>query len=102
TETRTSGIYHLSYTTLCRSKRGNKWAVVIYLGRDETTGKKLYRWHSGFKTKAEAERELARLVNDAHTGAYVEPEKMSVAEYLRLDRKSTRLNSSHVKISYAV
>jgi len=64
-------------------KRGNKWAVVIYLGRDETTGKKLYRWHSGFKTKAEAERELARLVNDAHTGAYVEPEKMSVAEYLR-------------------
>src|SRR5690606_41527662 len=38
-------------------------------------------------------RRLAYPINDFHEGYYV---------FLQIDRKSTRLNSSHVKISYAV
>lgn len=64
-------------------KRGRSWCVVIYEGKDEATGKRRYRWYSGFRTRADAERELARLLHDLHTGTYVEPEKMTVAEYLR-------------------
>ncbi|HEY8416383.1 MAG TPA: site-specific integrase [Thermaerobacter sp.] len=64
-------------------KRGRSWAVVIYEGKDEATGRKRYRWYGGFRTRAEAERELARLLNDWHTGTYVQPERMTVAEYLR-------------------
>src|SRR5690606_39796945 len=38
---------------------------------------------------------------EIHPGESVE-EKISLSERFGLDRKSTRLNSSHVKISYAV
>ena len=34
-------------------RRGSKWAVVIDVGRDPTTGKRLRRWHSGFATRKE-------------------------------------------------
>ena len=38
-------------------QRGTNWAVIIDHGRDEN-GKRKQKWHSGYQTKAEAERAL--------------------------------------------
>ena len=51
------------------------------LGRDEE-GKRRQRWHSVRGTKKDAERELARLMNEINLGAYVEPSRMLVRDYL--------------------
>lgn len=65
-------------------KRGERsWAIVIELDRDPVTGKRRQKWHTVQGTKKKAEGELARLLNDVATGGYVEPAKMTVAEYLR-------------------
>jgi integrase len=63
-------------------KRGkNSWAVVIFLGRDPG-GKQHRKWHAVRGTRRDAQRELARLMNEINTGSYVEPARMTVAEYL--------------------
>lgn len=63
-------------------KRGkNSWAVVIFLGRDPD-GKQHRKWHTVRGTRRDAQRELARLMNEINTGAYVEPARISLAEYL--------------------
>ena len=63
-------------------KRGkSSWAVVLYLGRD-ATGKERHKWHSVRGTQRDAQRELARLLHETSTGAYVEPTRMSVSEFL--------------------
>src|SRR5436309_11901434 len=43
---------------------------------------------------------LEALVNDANPG--LRTQALHLSSQARVDRKSTRLNSSHVKISYAV
>src|SRR5690606_30793600 len=57
----------------------------------------IFVWHSGSKAlyNIEAEARIVKVLNDQGEEA---------AEEMRncIDRKSTRLNSSHVKISYAV
>ena len=63
-------------------KRGkSSWAVVIFLGRD-AGGKQHRRWHAVRGTRRDAQRELARLMNEINTGAYVEPTHMTVGEFL--------------------
>ena len=63
-------------------KRGQRsWAIVLDLGRD-ANGKRRQKWHSVKGTKRDAERELARLLNDLNTGGYVEPTRMLVRDYL--------------------
>ena len=32
-------------------KRGSRWPVVIDLGRDPLTCKRIRKWHSGFRSK---------------------------------------------------
>jgi integrase len=63
-------------------KRGEKsWAIVLDIGRDEN-GKRRQKWHSVRGIKKEAEAEMSRLLNEMNTGAYVEPARMSVRDYL--------------------
>ena len=63
-------------------KRGkSSWAVVIFLGRDQS-GKQRRKWHTVRGTRRDAQRELTRLMNELNTGAYVEPARMTVSEYL--------------------
>jgi len=63
-------------------KRGKKWSVVIDVGRDEN-GKRIRRWHSGFATKREAEEERIEILSRLQRGSYVEPTKLTLAEFLR-------------------
>ena len=63
-------------------KRGkSSWAIVFDLGR-EPDGRRRQRWHSIKGTKRDAERELARLLHEFNTGAYVEPVRMPMSEFL--------------------
>ena len=64
-------------------KRGkNAWAIVLDIGHDEA-GKRRQRWHSVKGTKRDAERELAQLINELNTGAYVEASRLTVSAYLK-------------------
>ena len=63
-------------------KRGkSSWTVVIFLGRD-ASGKQHRKWHAVQGNRKDAQRELARLLNEINTGAYVEPARMTVSEFL--------------------
>lgn len=63
-------------------KRGTLWAVVVDLPRDPTSGKRKQRWHSGFKTRKEAERALADVLSRLDQGTYAEPTKKTFAMFL--------------------
>lgn len=63
-------------------KRGNSWAVVVDHDRDQD-GKRRQKWHSGFRTKRDAERALNEILNRIGSGAYVDPGRQTIAEYLR-------------------
>jgi integrase len=64
-------------------KRSEKsWSIVLYLGRDPITGKKKQSWRTVHGTKKDAERELNRLLHELNTGAYLDPSKLTVGEYL--------------------
>jgi integrase len=65
-----------------RRRGKDSWAVVHYLGRDAVTHKDRHKWRSVRGTKKDAQRELARLLNLVHTGAYVEPAKLTVGDFL--------------------
>ncbi len=36
-------------------RRGQKWSVVIDLGTDPISGKRVRKWHSGYERRREAE-----------------------------------------------
>lgn len=64
-------------------RRGVKsWELKFDLGADPLTGKRRIRYHSFKGTKREAELELARLIAAASTGDYVDPSRITLAEFL--------------------
>lgn len=64
------------------TKKGNKWCVIIERPPDPLTGKRRPKWHSGFKTKKEAERARIDLLSKLDRGEYVEPSRQTLADYL--------------------
>jgi integrase len=65
-------------------KRGRKWSIVLDVGTDED-GRRKQRWHSGFRTKNEAEAALTTLLGRLQDGNYVEPSRLSVRGYLTVE-----------------
>ena len=64
-------------------RRGERsWELKFDLGTDPLTGKRLTRYHSFKGTKREAEAELVRLKAGADRGEYVDPSKLTLAEFL--------------------
>src|SRR6266700_1734802 len=63
-------------------KRGGKWSVVLDLGTDPTTRKRIRKWHSGYATKKEAERAQVELLHNVASGQYVEPTKETLGAFL--------------------
>ena len=64
------------------TKKGGKWYVVVERPPDPLTGKRRPKWHSGFKTKKEAERARIDLLSKLDRGEYVEPSQQTLADYL--------------------
>jgi integrase len=64
-------------------KRGERsWELKFELGTDPLTGKRSTRYHSFKGTKREADAELVRLMAAADRGDYVDPSKVTLAEFL--------------------
>lgn len=61
-------------------KRGNKWAVIIYLGRDKT-GKKKQKWYSGYTSKKEADDALADILQDVKKDRIVDHNKLTAKAF---------------------
>jgi integrase len=56
--------------------------VVVDLGTDPDTGTRRRKWHSGYRTKRDAERARVEILRRLDTGSYIEPTTVTVAEYL--------------------
>jgi hypothetical protein len=63
-------------------KRGSSWSVKLELERDPATGKRRQKWHSGYRTRKEAERARVEMLAKLDAGAYVEPSRATLAEFL--------------------
>jgi hypothetical protein len=59
-------------------KRGSTYSIVLDLGRGPD-GRQVRRWHSGYRTKKDAERARTELVARVDQGAYVEPSRLTLA-----------------------
>lgn len=66
-------------------KRGKSWAVVVEVGRDPNTGKRVRKWHSGYRTKRDAERARIEILSRLDHGTYVSPDRRTVGSYLEGD-----------------
>ena len=63
-------------------RRGGTWTVQIERDRDPLTGRRQREWHSGFKTKREAEDARVRILADLQRGEHVSPDKLTVHAFL--------------------
>jgi len=61
----------------------NTWRLKLDVGRDPSTGKRLTRFVTFKGTKREAQRELTRLLASVAGGTFVDPNRITVAAYLR-------------------
>jgi integrase len=64
-----------------RERSPGHWAIVIDV-RDPTTGKRRRKWHGFAGTKRQAQVECARLISELNSGLYIEPAKITVAQFL--------------------
>lgn len=62
-------------------KRGNGYSVVLDLGQGPD-GRRIRKWHSGYRTKKEAEAAQAELVVSRKDGGYVSPSRLTVGQFL--------------------
>ena len=65
----------------CITKKGSTYSIIVDLGRDKN-GKRKQKWFNGFKTKKEAEKELAKVINQIDNKTFVNPDKVTLKEYL--------------------
>ena len=63
-------------------KKGDRWYVKIELDPEPATGNRRQKWHSGYRTKREAERARIDLLSKLDRGEYVEPSQQPVAQFL--------------------
>ena len=62
-----------------RERSPGHWAIVLDV-RDPATGKR--KWHSFCGTKREAQVECSKLVTEMAKGSYMEPSKLTLAQFL--------------------
>ena len=61
--------------------RGGKYAIVVEHDRDPTTGRRRQKWHSGYRTRREAEAARVEILARLQRGEYVLPSQLSVGQY---------------------
>src|SRR5690242_17587929 len=61
----------------------NSWRLKFDAGRDEKTGKRKTQFHTFRGTKRQAQVKLAELIASVAQAKYVEPNKVTVAEWVR-------------------
>src|SRR5262245_29430282 len=63
-------------------KRDSRYYVKIELDPDPRTGRRRQKWHSGYRTKREAERARVDLLSRFDRGEYIEPSHQTLGEFL--------------------
>lgn len=66
-----------------RQRGKRSWELKFDAGRDPATGKRKVQYHSFKGTKREAQLKLAELIASVGKGAYVEPHKITVGDFVR-------------------
>ena len=61
-------------------KKGARWYVVVE-DRNPETGRRKRRWHSGYRTKREAQAACNELVASLQRGDYVAPTRQTVGDF---------------------
>ncbi len=75
------------------NKRGDiSWQVIVSLGKDPITGKYKKKWVTVRGTRKDAEKKLVELLQQVDTGTFVDPGKLTVAEYLQRWLKDHKKN----------
>ncbi len=80
-------------------KRGNIYCIIIDIGPDPETGKRRQKLFSEYKTKKEAQDDVAKKTTELDEGTFVEPSKLTLKEYLLewLEVKKMSLeNGTHI------
>jgi len=78
-------------------KRGERtWRISVELERDPETGRRRRIWETITGTKRDAESRLAELVREVETGIAAEPNRLTVADWLRqwLEMRRPRVRPS--------
>lgn len=75
------GHIHKRVRTSAAGKQTVRWYVVVDVGLN-ADGKRKQKWHGGFATRREAEVERAKLVNGLHSGSYVAPDRLTLAQWV--------------------
>jgi integrase len=63
-------------------RRGGSYSVVVELDRDPATGRRRRQWHSGYRTRRDAESARIEILGRLQRGEYVAPAKLTVADFL--------------------
>lgn len=63
-----------------RERSPGHWAIILDV-RDPATGKRKRKWHSFKGTKRDAQTECSRLITETRAGDYVEPSKLTLADF---------------------
>ncbi|HVA73748.1 MAG TPA: tyrosine-type recombinase/integrase [Acidimicrobiales bacterium] len=63
-------------------RKGGRWYVKIELDPDPTTGSRRQKWHSGYRTRRDAERARIDLLSKFDRGEYVEPSQQPLGQFL--------------------
>lgn len=66
-----------------RERSPGRFAIILEQ-RDATTGARKRKWHKFAGTKRQAQIECARLISEMKSGTYLEPAKLTVAQFLEL------------------
>ena len=64
-----------------RQRSENSWAIILYTGTD-AEGKPRQKWHSVKGTREDAERRLTEILRQMDTYTYLDPGKITLADYL--------------------
>lgn len=76
------------------AKKGKQWYAVV--DEVDANGKRRRRWHSGFRTKKDAEAGAVEILGRQQKGEYVAPTKDTLGHYMRgwLDGRKAALRPS--------
>jgi hypothetical protein len=76
-----------------RPQGDGSWEIKFDLGRDPLSGRRITKYVTFRGTKRKAQEELTRFLGQRNEGSYVEPTKMTVAQYLLRCPQKTRIAS---------
>ena len=72
-----------------RPQGEGSWEIKFDLGRDPLTGRRVTKYVTFRGTKRKAQEELTRLLGQRNEGSYIEPTKMTVAQFFIIGWKLT-------------